>query len=78
MFQRRKARFIRWLERYQQRRIEELLEETRSLKAQVLEANGGKPIRLSPSQKKRLAAKRKGIFLERLNDISVLDEESAQ
>jgi hypothetical protein len=47
--------------RVQQKKIERLLEEGRRLKAQVLESNGGAPIRLTTEERRRLDAMRKGI-----------------
>jgi hypothetical protein len=72
MFRWLKARVVKWVEQYQQRQIDALLTESRSLKAQLLELNGGKPIQLSPEQRARLAAKRKRIAPERLKELSVL------
>jgi hypothetical protein len=80
MFRWLKARVVKWVEQYQQRQIEALLAESRSLKAQLLQLNVGKPIQLSPEQRARLAAKRKGIDPERLKELGVLpieDEESS-
>ena len=79
MFQWLKARIVKAVEQYQRRQIEALLEESRALKAQLLEANGGKPIQLSPDQRARLEAKRKGIDPQRLKEIAILplgDEDS--
>ena len=80
MFQWLKARIVKAVEQHQQRQIEALLEESRALKAQLLEANGGKPIQLSPDQRARLEAKRKGIDPRRLKEIALLplgDEDSS-
>jgi hypothetical protein len=63
------------LEQYQQRQIDALLAEARSLKAQLLELNGGKPIKLSPDQRARLEALRKRIDLDRIKEIDVLNIE---
>ena len=77
MFQWLTTRPSKWSERIQQREIERLLEERRALKAQARELNGGKPIRLSPEDKKRLAEKRKGIDPEWLKAIDALELEEA-
>jgi hypothetical protein len=45
------------------------------LKAQLLELNGGKPIKLSPDQRARLEALRKRIDLDRIKEIDVLNIE---
>jgi hypothetical protein len=46
MFRWLKAQVVQWVERYQRRQIDALLAEARSLKAQLLELQGGKPIQL--------------------------------
>ena len=50
-FQRRLAA---WVGRYRQREIERLYAELVQRKAAVLQSNGGRPIRLSPDQHRRL------------------------
>ena len=45
------------------------------MKAQLMELNGGKPIKLSSEQRARLEAKRKRIDPDRLKEIDVLDIE---
>ena len=69
-----RTRLQRWASRVQQKRIEKLLEEARRLKAQVLERNGGKPIRLSGEQSRRLDALRKRIDPELLRKIDRLTD----
>ena len=66
------TRLQRWASRVQQKRIEKLLEVARRLKAQVLERNGGKPIRLSEEQHRRLDALRRTIDPELLRNIDLL------
>ena len=73
MFQWLKTQVAKWAEQYQQHQIDALLKENRSLMEQLLERNGGKPIRLSPNERERLAGKRKGIDPNRLKAIALLD-----
>ena len=49
-----KQRLSTWVGRQQQREIERLHAELVKLKAEVLQSNGGRPIRLSPAQHRRL------------------------
>jgi hypothetical protein len=72
MLQWLKRRLVNWAERYQERQIATLREESRSLKARLLELNGGKPIELSPEQRARLKEKRKHIDPVRLKELEVL------
>ena len=67
------TRAVNWLERWQQRQIDALLAEKRALKAKLLELNGGKPIRLSAEQRKRLAAMQKKLDPNTLRVIDALD-----
>ena len=73
MFKRLKTWLVAWAERYQQQEIERLHEECCRLKEELMELNGGEPIRLSPEQRRRLAEKAKGIDPEVLKQISVFD-----
>jgi transposase InsO family protein len=67
-----RTRLQGWAHRVQQKGIERLIEENRRLKAQLLESNGGKPIRLTPEQRHRLEVVRKGIDPEVLKHIDLL------
>ena len=67
-----RTRLQGWVHRVQQKEIERLIEENRRLKAQLLERNGGKPIRLTPEQRRRLEAMRKRIDPEVLKQIDLL------
>ena len=71
-----RTKLVRWAEQYQRRRIEELLKETRALKAQLLEWNDGEPITLTLKERKLLAEKRKGIDPNVLREIDILDLET--
>ena len=73
MFTWLKARLVAWAERYQQREIERLYEESCRLKKEVLKLTGGERISLSPEQRRRLAQKASGIDPEVLKRISVFD-----
>ena len=70
-----RTKLVRWAEQYQQRRIEQLLEEKRAL-MELLELNDGKPVTLSPEQREKLSAKRKGIDPKWLREIDALDMET--
>lgn len=72
MFKWIRTRLQEWVSRVQQKEIERLLDETRRLKAQVLESNGGAPIRLTAEQHRRLDAMRKNIDPEILKKIDLL------
>ena len=67
MFKRLKTWLVDWAERYQQREIEPLHAESCRLKEELMELNGGEPIRLSPEQRRQLAEKAKGIDPEVLS-----------
>ena len=67
-----RTRLQGWAHRVQQKEIERLIEEARRLKAQVLASNGGKPIRLTLEQRRRLEAMRKRIDPEVLKHIDLL------
>ena len=67
-----RTKLVRWAEQYQQRRMEQLLEEKRAL-MELLELNDGK---LSPEQREKLAAKRKGMDPKWLREIDALDMET--
>ena len=75
MFLWQRAKPVRWAEQYLQRRIEQLLEEKRAL-MELLELNDGKPATLSPEQREKLSAKRKGIDPKWLRAIDALDMET--
>jgi hypothetical protein len=75
MFKRLKRCLVAWAERYQQREIERLHEECCRLKEELMELNGGEPIRLSPEQRRLLAEKAKGIDPEVLKQITVFEFE---
>ena len=72
MFRWIRTRLEGWAHRVQQKKIERLLEETRRLKAQVLESNGGEPVRLTFEERRRLDAIRKTIDPELLRNIDLL------
>jgi hypothetical protein len=72
MFRWIRTRLEGWAHRVQQKKIERLLEETRRLKTQVLESNGGEPIRLTFEERRRLDAMRKTIDPELLRNIDLL------
>ena len=61
-----------WADRYQQREIERLHAELVRLKAEVLQSNGGQPIRLPPEAHQRLNELRKKIDPEVLKRIDLL------
>ncbi len=76
-----RARVVKWAEPHQQWQIEALLAESRSLRAQLRELNGGKPIQLSAEQRARLAAKRKGIdpeLLKAIGYVPIEDEDATE
>jgi hypothetical protein len=75
VFKRLKTWLVDWAERYQQREIERLHAECCRLKEELLEHNDGKPIRLSPADRRRLAEKAKGIDPEVLKQITVAEFE---
>jgi hypothetical protein len=72
MFRWIRTRLEGWVHRMQQKKIEKLLEENRRLKAQVLASSGGKPIRLTREQRRRLDALRERIDPELLRNIDFL------
>jgi hypothetical protein len=67
-----RTRLQGWALRVQQKETERLLEENRRLKAQMLESNGGKPIRLTQEERHRLEVLRKRIDPEVLKHIDLL------
>jgi hypothetical protein len=67
-----RTRLQGWAHRVQQKEAERLLEENRRLKAHLLESNGGKPIRLTPEQRRRLEVTRKRLDPEVLKHIDLL------
>jgi hypothetical protein len=67
-----RTRLQGWAHRVQQKETERLIEENRRLKAQLLESNGGKPIRLTPEERHRLEVMRKRIDPEVLKHIDLL------
>src|ERR1700676_2495817 len=67
-----RTRLQGWAHRVQQKEIERLIEEARRLKAQVLESNGAKPIRLTLEQRRRLEALQKLIDPDLLRNIDLL------
>ena len=78
MFKWFRTRMQEWVSRVQQKKIERLLEEGRRLKAQVLESNGGAPIRLTAEERRRLDAMRKEIDPEILKKIDLLADAEQQ
>ena len=62
-----------YVERYHEKRIERLLQENRRLKAQLQELSGGQPIRLSPDERKELAAKRQELDSQVLKALDAVD-----
>ncbi len=75
MFRLLKRWLVAWAERYQQREVERLREESRRLKEELMELNGGEPIRLSLEQRRLLSEKAKGIDPEVLKQITVFESE---
>jgi hypothetical protein len=75
MFRRLKRWLVAWAEGYQQREIERLYEESCRLKAELMDLNGGEPIRLSPEERSLLAEKAKEIDSEVLKQITVFESE---
>ena len=73
-----KRRLVAWLEGIQQREIERLHRKALRLKAELLELNDGKPIRLTVEQRQLLAEKAKGIDPETLKRITVIDFEESE
>lgn len=69
-----KKRLQAWAGRVQQREIERLLAEQQRLKAELLEANDGEPIRLTPEEQQRFDELRKRIDPEVLARIDVLTD----
>ena len=69
-----KRRLQAWGGRVQQKEIERLLAETWRLKAELLEANDGEPIRLTPQEQQRLNELRQGIDPELLARIDLLKD----
>ena len=55
--------------------MEQLYEESRRLKAELMDLNGGESIRFSPEERRLLAKKAKGIDPEVLKEITVLEFE---
>jgi hypothetical protein len=72
MFQWFRIRLQAWAHRIADKEIARLMDEGRRLKAQVLESNGGAPIRLTAEQHRRLDAMRKNIDPEVLKKIDLL------
>jgi hypothetical protein len=72
MFQWFRIRLQAWAHRIADKEIARLMDEGRRLKAQVLESNGGAPIRLTAEQHRRLDAMRKRIDPEILKKIDLL------
>jgi hypothetical protein len=69
-----RTRLQGWAHRVQQKEVERLIEESRRLKAELLESNGGKPIRLTVEERRRLEAMRKRIDPELLKHIDLLTD----
>ncbi len=74
MFRWLKRRLIVWVEEQQRREIARLRLKTMQLKEEV-ERTTGKPVQLSPDQKRLLAEKARGIDPEVLKQISIFDPE---
>ncbi|MCB1652953.1 MAG: hypothetical protein KDI41_03075 [Pseudomonadales bacterium] len=72
MFHWLKQRLVDWMEERQRLEIARLQQETMRLK-QELERTTGKPVRLTPEERRHLAEKARGIDPETLKQISVLD-----
>ena len=73
-----KTRLAKWASGVQQREIQRLVEENRRLKAEIEEANGGQPIRLTAEQRNLLAKKARNIDPETLKRPSVLTSEEPE
>ncbi len=74
MFRWLKRRLIAWVEERQRREIAPLQQKTMQLKGEI-ERITGKPVHLSPDQRRLLAEKARGIDPEILKQISVFDPE---
>jgi hypothetical protein len=72
MFQWIRNRLQAWAHCVAEKEIARLLEEGRRLKAQVLESNGGAPIRLTAEERRRLEKLREGLDPEILKKIDLL------
>ncbi len=72
MFRWFKRRLVTWLDERQRREIARLQQEAMRLKQEV-ERTTGKPIQLTPEQRRLLAEKADGIDPETLKEISVFD-----
>jgi hypothetical protein len=72
MFRWFRTRLQAWVQRVQEKEIERRLEATHLLKALVLASNGGKPIRLTADERRRLDGLRKNIDPEVLKRIDLL------
>ena len=72
MFQWFTRRLIVWVEERQRREIARLQQKAMRLKEEV-ERKTGKPVQLSPEERRLLAEKAKGIDPETLRQISVFD-----
>jgi hypothetical protein len=75
VFKRLKKWLVAWAEGYQQREMERLYEKSCRLRAELMDINGGEPIRLSPEQRRLLGEKAKGIDAEVLKQITVFEFE---
>ena len=75
VFRRLKRWLVTWAEGYQERERERLYEESCRLRAELMDLNGGEPIRLSPEERRLLAKKAKGIDPEVLKQIPVFEFE---
>jgi hypothetical protein len=73
-----KTGLTKWVQRYQEKRFERLLQENRRLKAQWQELNGGQPIRLSPDERSQLAAKRQELDPQVLQTLDAIDLEESE
>ena len=73
MFNWLKRGVTKWVQRYHEKRYERLLQENRLLKAQFQELNNGQPIRLSPDDRRELAAKRQKLDPQELQALDPID-----
>jgi cell division protein FtsB len=73
MFNWLKTSLTKCVQRYQEKRLERLLQENRRLKAQLWELNDGQPIRLSPDERRELTAKRQKLDPEVLQALDAID-----
>lgn len=78
MFNWLKTSLTKCAQRSHEKRFERLLQENRRLKAQLRELNDGQAIRLSPAEKRELAAKRQALDPQVLQTLDAIDLEESE